>query len=488
MKKKYPISRRDFIKLSGAVAAGAIFFPLGVCFSDKAPAPLVRDFGRMKTKVTTVGLGGQASIQWTPDDVDPVSIILKAFELGVNYFDTSNMYGPSQLNYHKAFENLNLLPDSKPYNRKLRESFTLTSKTLMRWGKPGWTPVENVRNASNGNDVQCAIDDLKRSLSQIFGDGKGNYPEGSYLDLLLVHSITSFEEVDVLYKGLETPLNPDENFGALVALRDYRDGTNMTGTNPKNEKLIKHIGFSGHNNPPAMIDMIQRDEFDLLDAMLVSINSNDKLYFNMSNNVIPIAKAKGLGIIGMKVFADAAMYHKEPRFSKTPADVYCKVGSPTLPSNELIEYVLSSPDIDTLIIGIGHIDEDPLKCQLTQNYYAAQILPDTLSIADRFRIEEKTAKIRNGRTNFFQLDKIDLTSPRDIKRENFNGKTKISWHTAYAAAAPISHYEILVDNKVIGKVKHKPQIRKSSPFVFETEELNTGNLIVYAVDEAGNKA
>jgi hypothetical protein len=28
-------------------------------------------------------------------------------------------------------------------------------------------------------------------------------------------------------KGLETPLNLNENFGALIALRDYRDGTNI---------------------------------------------------------------------------------------------------------------------------------------------------------------------------------------------------------------------------------------------------------------------
>ena len=448
----------------------------------------MRDFGPMKNKVTTLGLGGQASIQWTPDDVDPVSIILKAFDLGINYFDTSNMYGPSQLNYHKAFEKLNLIPGSKSYNKELRESITLTSKTLMRWGKPGWPEMENVRNASNGSEVECAVDDLKRSVSQIFGDGKGNYPEGAYLDIFLAHSITTFEEVDVLYKGLETPLNPDENFGAFVALRDYRDGTNISGTNPKNEKLIRHIGFSGHNNPPAMIDMIQRDEFDLLDAMLVAVNSNDKLYFNMQNNVLPVAKAKGMGVIGMKVFADAAMYHKEPRFSKTPADVYRKVGSPSLPSDQLIEYVLSSPNVDTLIIGIGNIDDDPLKCQLTQNFYAAQVEPNALSEDERLRIEKMTAKVKNGRTNFFQLDKVGLTAPTNVKQENSNRKTKITWNTAYAADVPISHYEVMLDDQLIGKVKHHPQISKSSPFVFETEEISAGNIKVRTVDEAGNMA
>lgn len=488
MKKKYPVSRRDFIRLSATVATGVSALPVMGNYSEKPPLALKRDFGRLNFKVTTLGLGGQASLQWTPEDVDPVSIILKAFDLGINYFDTSNIYGPSQSNYHKAFKKLNLIPGEKTYNEELRSSFMLTSKTLMRWGKPGWTHSKNIFNVSNGENVVCAIDDLKRSLSIIFGDGKGNYPEGSYIDTMLIHALMNQEEVEVLYKGLETPLSPDENCGALVALRDYRDGTNFTGTNPNNEKLINHIGFSGHKNPGVMMDLIQRDEFKILDAILVAINSNDKLYFNMQNNVIPVAKAKGLGIIGMKVFADAAMYHKEAKNSKTPADVYRKVGSPSLPSNELIEYVLSSADIDTLIIGTGNIDDDPLKCQLTQNYYAAQIFPNKLTKEERLKIEAKTAKVKDGKTNYFQHERINLTPPRDIKQVNVGGKTRITWQTAYAAEAPISHYEILLDNKIIGEVKHKPQISKSKPFVFETDEISNGNILVNTVDEDGNRA
>ena len=73
----------------------------------------------------------------------------------------------------------------------------------------------------------------------------------------------------------------------------------------------------------------------------------------MQHNVIPVAAAKGMGIIAMKVFADAAMYHKEPRWSRDPNDVFRKVGTPELPSRPLIEYSLSTPGIHTLIIGIG---------------------------------------------------------------------------------------------------------------------------------------
>lgn len=485
MKKKFPISRRDFIRLSAAVSAGVSILPLEASFSDKVPLPLMRDFGRLDFKVTTLGLGGQASLQWTPDDVDPVSIILKAFDLGINYFDTSNLYGLSQLNYHQAFQRLNLIPGEKSYDKNLRKSIMLTSKTLMRWGKSANIQKKNVFNGSNGKDVKCAIDDLKRTLSQVFGDGNGYYPEGSYLDLMLIHAVTNIEELDVLYQGLETPINSEETIGALVALRDFRDGTNLTGTNPQKEKLIKHIGFSGHKNPSVMMEMIQRDEYGLLDGLLVSINSNDKLYFNMQNNVIPVAKAKGMGVIGMKVFADGAMYDKEARFSKTSSDVYRKVGSLELPSSQLIEYVLSSPNVDTLIIGVGHIDDDPLKCQLTQNFYASQIQPSSLSKDERLKIEQKTAKIKEGKTNYFQLEEQGLSSPRNVRKEKKGNKIIVSWHTAYAAASPISHYEIAQNNKIIGTVKHSPQISKTAPFSFE---VDSDNFTIYTVDEDGNKA
>jgi len=232
--KKYPVSRRDFIKVSAATTAAVSTMSLGACNTEKVPAPMKRPFGKLGFNVTTLGLGGQASIQWTPEDVDPVPIILKAFELGVNYFDTSNLYAKSQLHFHSAFEKLNLIPGKENYNKDLRESIWLTSKTGMRWGKPGWPERENVNNWSNGENVKCAVDDVKRSLTQIFGDGEGNYPEGAYLNMVLCHTLHNTDEVDVLYKGLETPLDPEGNFGALVALRDLRDGTNLTGMNPKN--------------------------------------------------------------------------------------------------------------------------------------------------------------------------------------------------------------------------------------------------------------
>jgi len=481
--KHYPLSRRNFIKVSAVTTAGVSMLSFGNSL-EKMPSPMKRKFGNFNFEVTTLGLGGQASLQWTPADVDPVPIILKAFKLGVNYFDTSNLYAGSQLIYNKAFRILNLIPGEPNYDDKLRKSIWLTSKTCMRWGKPGWPERKDVNNWSNGMpDVKCAVDDLKRSLTQMFGDNKGNYPEGAYLDMILIHTLHNTEEVDVLYEGLETPLDPNGNFGALVALRDFRDGTNLTGMNPKNEKLVRHIGFSGHANPPAMVDMIQRDEYGILEGLLIAINANDKTKYNMQHNVIPVATAKGMGIIAMKVFADAALYHKEPRWSRDPNDVFRKVGTPELPSRPLIEYSLSTPGIHTLIIGIGQIDDDPMKCQLIQNFYAAQIKPNGMPENERKRIEDQATLIK-PKSNYFQIDKVGLTAPGNLRKDG----NKIVWDTAFAGDTAVTTYEVLVNGKKAGEVKHQPQTLKSKPFTYEASIKSGDKVEVVAVDQSGERA
>ena len=66
------------------------------------------------------------------------------------------------------------------------------------------------------------------------------------------------------------------------------------------------------------------------------------------HNAIAVAAAADMGVIGMKIFADAAYYHKDVKFSNTPDDVYQGVGSPELPSRELIRYALSVEGVSVL--------------------------------------------------------------------------------------------------------------------------------------------
>jgi len=479
------ISRRQLLKT-------ACVGPF-VAHAQTRPGKLIqRELGRLNFEATTLGLGGQGSLQWTPAGEDPVRIILKAFHLGINYFDTSNVYGPSQVNYGKAFRELHLIPGAPGYDQKLRDSIFLTSKTAERWAKGG-IPNPNIHSFTNGPAGSLAADDVRRTLSQIFGDGEGSYPKGAYLNLVLCHSISTFEEVDALYSGLDKTDAKAEHIGALAVLRDLRDGSNLTGLNPREEKLIRHIGFSGHNSPPVMIEMLQRDTGNLVEGMLVAINSNDRLHFNMQYNNIPVAAARKVGIIGMKTFADGSMYGKQPMFSNHPSHVIRTVGTPSLPSERLIQYSLTTPGIGTLVVGTGHIDDDPKICQLGQNLIAAQIKPNGLPVSDRRAIEKVTAPIQDGKTNYFQLPYQDLTPPREVAltRDSASGThvVKLTWQTAYAGDEPISHYEISRNGQKVGRVNYRPQVDKT-PFLFEDKTAAAGahKYVVATVDEIGRRA
>jgi aryl-alcohol dehydrogenase-like predicted oxidoreductase len=480
------MNRRDFVK-TAAAGAGLMAFPMINCGKIGVNRPMKRMLGRIGFEATTLGLGGQASLQWTPRDVDPEKIILKAFDLGINYFDTSNLYGPSQQNYGKVFRQLNLVPGNPGYDESVRRSIFLTTKTHLRWAK-GLPEIPEVHSWSNGGQLS-AVDDIKRSLSLMFGDGRGGYPAGAYLDMVLIHSISSMAEVKAVYEGLDHPDPRAEAIGALAALRDYRDGTNLTGLNTREEKLIRHLGFSGHYSPPVMMAMIQRDTANILDGLLVAVNANDFLQFNMQNNVIPVARAKNMGIIAMKVFADGAMYEKGAHWSNQPEHVVRRIGSPELPSRLLVEYSLSTPGVHNLIIGIGEISDDHRRCQLKQNLSAAQVKPESMSITERHEVESLAASVKSGKTNYFQLPEQGLTPVQNPEVQPIQDNIQLNWHSAFAGRHPIDRYDIYRGGEKIGTVAHHPQITLA-PFTFidEFPDPIAKTYQIVTVDQAGQEA
>ena len=153
----------------------------------------------------------------------------------------------------------------------------------------------DVRDRSNGPEGSTAVDDLKRSLAQMFGDGARSYPAGAYVDVFQIHNLNTMEEVEAIYEGLDNPDPQADRIGALAALRDYRDGANLTGLNPKEEKLILHVGITSHISSPVLMECIQRDTTDLIDTMLVAINANDRRYFNHQYNAIPVGGGQAPG-------------------------------------------------------------------------------------------------------------------------------------------------------------------------------------------------
>jgi aryl-alcohol dehydrogenase-like predicted oxidoreductase len=463
---------------------------------------ITRRLGRTQRQVTTLGLGGQASIQWTGKGIDPIAIIDKAYRLGINYMDTSNVYGPSQQNYGEAFRRLGLSPATNNYDPGARKKIFVATKTHFRSARRPQGArfrTDFSEGMADGFNVASSVDDVRRSLSLMFGDGRGGYPEGAYLDSIQFHNLNTIDEIDMLFAGFDDPTPDREWMGSLAAMLDLREGANRTGLNPKKEKLVRHIGITGHWNTAVHLHAIRQDRARIIDTLLVTVNPSDGKYMGHRYNAIEAARAADMGVIGMKVFADAAYYHKEARFSNSPEDVYHGVGSDDLPSHDLVQYALSFEGISTLIIGIGHVDDDPDKCQLEQNLRAAQI-QKSLDAAAMKAIEDRMTSLGKDKANaYFQRRATGLTAPRNAGVEADSAMpllgrnaVRISWDTAYAGAASIERYEVLRNGEVIGSVPHRPQITEKR-FAFEDilgsdENVGSYRYVVRSVDAVGATA
>jgi aryl-alcohol dehydrogenase-like predicted oxidoreductase len=430
----------------GAVPAAGLLGP-GRAYAQatsKFPRRLLGRTGRM---VVPLGLGGQASLQWTKPGIDPADIIVRAVQLGINYLDTANAYGTSQANYGEAFRRLHLIPNEPGYDAALRQSLYLASKTMRRYA---------LNPAMQG---ATAVDDLKRTLTTIFGDGKGAIPEGAYLDAIQMHNLTSFEQVDQLYEGLaERGSKKPERIGALAAMLDFRDGTNYTGLNPENRHYVRHIGISGHQSSAVLMRALRRDTQDILDTMLIALNANDRLCSSHQNNALPLAVAKGMGVIAMKIFADGAFYGKEPRFSRNADDVIVTVGKPeAVACLDLVRYPLSLPGVSVAIIGTGRIDrEKPENDQMLANLTAA--VEDVASETERRRVEKEAEARHGAATNYFQEKTAGITQPAEVKMVRDGERVTVQWNTALAGREPLRSYEIRAGERVLFSLPFRPQL------------------------------
>jgi hypothetical protein len=246
------ISRREVLGVLGAVPAAGVLGP-GRLFAQAATTFPMRLLGRTGRTVVPLALGGQASLQWTKPGNDPADIIVRAVQLGLNYLDTANAYGPSQMNYGEAFRRLHLTPSDTSYDRELRQKLFVATKTVRRFA------------LDPGGAGPTAVDDLKRSLTQIFGDGKGFIPEGAYLDSIQIHNLTTMDQVNQVYEGFAgRGSKRAERIGALAGLLDYRDGTNYTGLNPERRHYVRHIGITGHQSSPVLMSAIRRDSENVI--------------------------------------------------------------------------------------------------------------------------------------------------------------------------------------------------------------------------------
>lgn len=104
-----------------------------------------------------------------------------------------------------------------------------------------------------------------------------------YLDLWQIHRIQTKEEIEQIF-------GPD---GALEAF-----------VRAKQAGKARFIGFTGVTDPEIHVAMLERYDFD---TVLMPLHAADPHYMSFEKGVLPRAVEKNMGIIAMKVFADAML-------------------------------------------------------------------------------------------------------------------------------------------------------------------------------------
>ncbi len=427
-------SRRDVLRALGAVPACLARHGIG---ATDLP---YRRLGKTGRWVVPYGLGGQASLERSGATMDRPDIIVRAVELGVNYLDTANAYGPSQTYYGEAFSRLRLKPDDPNHNAALRERLYIASKTGQRYALNRAQP-----------SAATAISDLRNTLTQVFGDGKGYIPEGAYLDAFQCHNLGSLQQVDQIWENFSNRGDRSvTRLGALAGLLDYRDGTNVTGLNPEHRRWIRHLGVTGHNSP-VMTPCLQRDTENILDTLLIWLNANDRQYLPNQNNVIPVAMARDMGVIAMKLFAQGGIY-TDPR----QVMIYTVGVAGGIPSADLIRYPLSITGVTVGIVGIGQIDRaNPASDQLVANLTAG--VQDAASPGELRRIEADLAALHGTDTNYSQDRGRGAVQPTQVRVERDGDQVVVKWNAAVAGAEPIRSYQIWDGDRLVAVLPFRAQ-------------------------------
>jgi aryl-alcohol dehydrogenase-like predicted oxidoreductase len=169
-----------------------------------------------------------------------------------------------------------------------------------------------------------------------------------HIDLWQLHDIGTMTDINEIFaKG-----------GAMEALIEARD-----------QKIVRYLGITGHYRPDALIEAIHRHPFD---TILMAVNAADPHHYSFSEQLLPLAVEKQMGIIGMKVPARGRILSSwtPPPIEQQKHSWEGMVLAPTagtLDMRQAMYYSLSLP-VSTVIIGCDSIPQLEQNVQLAREF------------------------------------------------------------------------------------------------------------------------
>jgi aryl-alcohol dehydrogenase-like predicted oxidoreductase len=211
------------------------------------PRPLPETIlGATGRTVTRAGLGGEGVLRTKGKAPEATAVIAAAIDAGLTYFDSARAYEDSE-RYHGA------VWGRRPADR---EKVFLTSKSPER-------------------DGGGARRQLEETLDRMDTD---------YLDLWQIHDVRTDDELDEL-------LHPGGAMDQFVRAKELGH--------------VRHIGVTGHHDPRVLLRAVRELP---VDTVLLPVNPMEGALGGFLTEVVPAAREKGMGVIGMKALGGAGGY------------------------------------------------------------------------------------------------------------------------------------------------------------------------------------
>ncbi len=243
-----------------------------------------RPFGRTGVSFPILSFGAQRIVDdHNCSEETAVEMLNYALDHGIRYYDTAWVYSAGQ-----SEKRVGLVAKER------RDEMWIATKVRARSADESWRQ-------------------LQESLERL---------QTGHVDELRLHNIYDFEQLDLVTgKG-----------GALETLIKARE-----------QGLARYLSISGHTNPKVQVEALNRFPFD---SVLVALSVTDHFIYSFAEEFLPVANAKGVAVIGMKVMGLGRLTHVWDR---------------------ALRYTLALP-ISTTIVGMETMEQLKSNLEVAENF------------------------------------------------------------------------------------------------------------------------
>ena len=243
-----------------------------------------RPFGKTGESFPILSFGAQRIVDGHDcTEEQAIAIVNKAIDRGIRYFDTAWVYSEGQ-------------------------SEERVGKVAKDRRNEMWIVTKAWDRTRDGARRQ-----LEEGLKRLQTD---------YVNEWRIHNVKSFEDLDSCFA---------------------KDGVLEAMVKAKEEGLVRNISISGHTDPQVQIEALNRFDFD---SVLVAVSVLDHFIYSFAEEFLPVANAKGVATIGMKVFALNRLSHLYDR---------------------ALRYTLGLP-VSTVIVGCSTMEQLENDLKVAENF------------------------------------------------------------------------------------------------------------------------